>query len=772
MSFSLTYLISTYFTTIPKIAQLVDEILNAGLSVQLISANSDDINVVLYFNNQPDSNDIIIIQNVCRNHVPLPDSIYPVMVFSNGASTLTAQYPNKNITFFGKQNNEVVIDLLGQGDFTTISAALTQYASTTTGISFIVRPGIYIENNPLVLPKYCDITAVGTAGNTFIVAANPTQNIFNISEWTLISDFLIKGATSATGISFNSSNDGAYSSISKCIIVDCNIGIECYGGQDALLIDRTSIGCQTASMTVGLKVDNSGHAITTELLITGTPTFPLQYGIYVSDNLSTATLVSTTVQYCTTGVYINNSATFSTTILYLNTNNISIDIEGSGTECTFDILTIKNSTTYDVNIGASNASMSFNGTYNIGLVNNPNNLHMFQNVITQISGQNYSTVTGNIDLGSTNDPTTISLGQNHYNVNEPTVMSNTDLTTGTWTNNTSLATGITTNNFNLFSDVSTNNCLYIGDNLPIYGIEVVITTATSSLTPKSSLIWEYWNGSTWTQFNDMVTQTTKPYYTNTNSFISYNYDQHIRFGLTSNNNWASGTFNSITNPYWVRYRIVSNIPSVPIANYIKVHTSSSYYNTDGSREYFGEARGVSSISFSNTYTSSSPPSTSLLYLTPNIGMNINTNTFPASVLSRIGFIYQLNPSIDTSFPLIFEWSFIVTDNSSGNITWIIRWYQANVNSIIDVNTPPSDPGEQSITTTSTIQANSANNQIRTRVSIPINNLNSNPSSGTPDDIWITIERISTDTFPNTAYTTNLMGYYVISSPNAHLLSFY
>ena len=158
--------------------------------------------------------------------------------------------------------------------------------------------------------------------------------------------------------------------------------------------------------------------------------------------------------------------------------------------------------------------------------------------LSETPGDIQSQFSGNFSAGLPTFPSETSLGEGSSYISGMVVFVYNALT-NTSVDYTNIASVDDMTTFNAFTTpMTTNNALYIGGDLFYYGIKLNLSTVIVILSGliSSALIWEYWNGSSWTPINFMVTLANSPYtIQNMNSFgvgtvISGHTNYQYRFG--------------------------------------------------------------------------------------------------------------------------------------------------------------------------------------------------------------------------------------------------
>jgi len=119
----------------------------------------------------------------------------------------------------------------------------------------------------------------------------------------------------------------------------------------------------------------------------------------------------------------------------------------------------------------------------------------------------------------------------------------------TWTDQTTAANNATANDMDLFyTSVTANDAYYFGEKYPFKYLALNIGTAGAGVW---TLIWEYWNGASWTQ----LTLATNHLLDGTSSFTKSG-TKYISF--TPPSNWAQNEPNTgMGTYYWIRARVDS-----------------------------------------------------------------------------------------------------------------------------------------------------------------------------------------------------------------------
>ena len=114
----------------------------------------------------------------------------------------------------------------------------------------------------------------------------------------------------------------------------------------------------------------------------------------------------------------------------------------------------------------------------------------------------------------------------------------------------------------------------------------------TGVTPGSGeIVYEYWNGSSWAEFNVMCTHSSLFYAYNGDCFLRPSTSEHVRFDDAIGDDWTQNDPPSTgTNRYWVRLRVKTAITTAPVFEQFKVHSNRTEINADGTITFHGKAR--------------------------------------------------------------------------------------------------------------------------------------------------------------------------------------
>lgn len=774
MAETYTYYKSTHFLDDLYPTQLLNEI-NALIAIQVIAINIIGDNVDITFASE--LLDQTVLDGIVAAHVPT-------------IVTYQTPYPDNHLlkvnpagtiyTYFGTQQKEIHISKDTSTAYKSLGEAIA--ANNSPNGVFVIHPGTYIENNPIVIPNGSSIKSSGTASNTTIIAQNPNADLVVLGINCRLFGIALFGAYGAgsRGIYFNGAQSGGvgrFSVLGEVIVTNCDICIENNGNNgagfvDTLFVDKVLVKANVRSLSKGIYCRNGGQIISTSSYISGVPGYFAFANAYQCDGAtSRLSLIASSAWFCNTGLFLDDSGSVEISVLSLNANVTGVKFGTIGTcSATINSLTIKNSVQHDLSILGTTANLSIYTSFlDDSKFNNPNDVRINMKYNSEKYGSYYQTYLGNVQVGSAFKPSRIGMGEGMNNTVGLVVLENDNLESGTWVNTTSNA--LNTTGFNMFSTPAVDGSLYIGSDSDIYGIVLVVVTPTSSVTSMDDIVWEYWDGASWIQFNVMQTKAETPYSTIGDSFMSSASSYQIRFGLSSSNTFATKILNGL-NKKWVRLRIVNNLVSIPISRSLKLHVNSTRVGVDGFTEYFGNSRSVKNMPIEYIgYSENSSLANQSFFVAKNLGIGGVKNSFPVGTQYGLGFCMKLPYDIDISFPIKLNLAFVGNNENAGIANWILRYNMTTANDDIYLDYGDSPLNLSTTQTTSSMVsfgANQHNKDKRTSLRININKV----LPVTPNYIiWLSLERDPGDTYSGAMNLIMMESEYVSWNNGKHLSYF-
>jgi len=254
-----------------------------------------------------------------------------------------------------------------------------------------------------------------------------------------------------------------------------------------------------------------------------------------------------------------------------------------------------------------------------------------------------------------------------------------------------------------FANDNINSCIYIASNLisnktsdfhKFLGIKMSIITSQQD----GEIVAEYYNGSTWVEFNHMTSQSSGDYFRKAdNLFTVAPGGYQLRFDPDVEDDWQGSNdpnFNG-EDRFWLRFRIVSSPSILPVFEQFKLHSNRHEINGDGFEEDMGAARAIIGISvpWSSFQDAASKLGNQDLYLSDNSFAGMAKNRFRA-VGENIGTIMTLPPWVDTSGKLLLVVA--VVCNTTGTLEMKATLNNSIDGDLISTGTPGNTIGEQNV----------------------------------------------------------------------------
>lgn len=710
------------------------------------------------------------------------------------------------------QQHTIVVAKSG-GDFTTIKAALNTITdnSPTTRYVIEIHSGIYTELNPLPLKTYVTIKSAGSNVNTRIVANTPNANLFeaeNVSGGFMTLDDISLAGTDATHAAIYNQYDCQVVA-RNVVIYDCGIGLH-LNNVDGV-IDTKNISALTNLITIDkVAYIEAGTLYMNQFQIVGNSNINTVFHItginstaILSDLKSFSTNVSLGIlaeDGCRiiakgaqadkfyTGIKIsgNNTIVDFSSVTFTNIVNDALIVDNIGTNIRVGFWggTIENVGRYAFNIKNPNCTIVGTGLTELSKVYAIQGSRFYATIIDLTPDDEGVNIFGELHVGTPLNPTESVFGGGDSYTRGMVVYTYDGVST--YTNITSDASSAMGNLFT-FPSNTVDNAIYLasaiykdGDYLKFSGIKLK-TSSIGIETGYPTYVFEYWNGSTWTEVNSMTTNSNGDYSSYARQIFSKSGSFHVRFDSRLNSgganmfNWMkSDPMGLGINLYWVRLRIAQAVTTTPIIEQIKLHTNRFEINSDGYLEYFGLGRPINTLPWhlGLAQPANNSPSNSDLYVGKNVAIGAIENLFVDGTIDRTGYNTALPLSLDTSSPIIFRWASRTTNNSAGNIEWIIRWTWSNEGDSVykSASTSPSIAQHEQEQILVVPAPTISNTQIWYVALLEIPDMISNEIS-TPDILWVTLQRTGNsvnDTHSGNVANIAISGEYLVWNTGGHI----
>jgi hypothetical protein len=657
---------------------------------------------------------------------------------------------DKNILYVRAKGNDSGNDGSITFPYKTIKAAIASIVAPSRANSFIVDvgPGEFTEDNSagaIGIPS--STTLKGQFKNiSHITGSDVSKALFYLNDHCGLDNVTLYGITSNSAIVADQAD--SMSTLKDIEIEDCQNGIETNNITAVVdIYNITALGTITNLFKVG-----PGRVRARSIVIRSNTTVETIFRVNGSGaNLHTWGTISYSPSV-TNGVYVTNNGISHNVNTEINNANYGLRVATGGyaygssffldstiwniwQEDSTGIVELDSGSFEGKKIKAADWSKINISYINLTVGNEGQNISQELHVGVPEKGNSTS-------LG---EGPPISRGMLIYNYNGSTYTDVTteasDPTTGTFTLGTSL-----------------NNAIYISSDLKdlttsdytkFLGVHLNITQAFNL--GAGSMVWEYWDGSSWTPFTVMRSQALYPYlpFSNKDPILLGDGQFQIRFNIelikSGTGSWSKNDPPSTgTNRHWVRYRVSSGITQGIIVQQIKLHTNTAKFHEDGWLTFFGTARPVSVLFWDAGLFQpfgGSTPADQDLFISDNLGVGRIENLFANGASDRVGLTSNLPLDCDVSCPIVFQWSWVASTNSANTINWIIRYGYSTDGDSIHFTTgaaPTTGPNELAIPLN--VTNTTAEVQVTSSVFLNISNTVSRRSGGIGDTLWAVIER--------------------------------
>jgi len=230
-----------------------------------------------------------------------------------------------------------------------------------------------------------------------------------------------------------------------------------------------------------------------------------------------------------------------------------------------------------------------------------------------------------------------------------------------------------------FPDVTADNAIYVSSDLQdssdykqFLGIKSKVTIP--AVLGTGEIVAEYWDGTSWTEFNHMSALGSAPYTQQADAIFERAGSEQIRFqdltlaaaSWTKNDPPSTGT-----NRFWVRFRISTEIDTAPVFEQFKIHSNRTEINADGFVEHMGKARpkrkiyGVN-IGNSIELAGAAPKNKNVDYGTL-LNFVVQKNQLQSGRTDGFGQIFAIPEGLDTSRALTLRVRWASESSASGNV---------------------------------------------------------------------------------------------------------
>lgn len=655
------------------------------------------------------------------------------------------------------------------GDFTNPKDAIESITdnSSTNRYTIQVAPGVYTVDNsvaPIQLKAFCSIVAIGL--RTVIISPQDTNKDLFLGENFARVIGIVFSSGVGTGYAVRHETTGNMLA-QDCVLRDYSNGFISTNAAGVLEIETLAVN-SPAGLTTGYAIRieaglsslnnltfRTGSKVTKAISITGVGTQVSIHGlIAVSPTIDTSiecldgsrTIgVGNVIGFCTNGLVLSGNDTNvemdALKIQECINDGFRIDNSGTGIRLALFATTVIKCLGFNFNVLNADCTVLGNGftELNNAFVVVGAGFHAYLLDITE--GDEGLNILGELHVGTARRPTESAFGGGDSYTNGMLVYTKTDANVFA---DVSVEAQSKSGSVFGFTSNTVNSAIYIAsslsdgvDVLNHYGIKTLLVTA--AVKGPTDIVFEYWNGSIWTEINAMEVGSSGNYHPHANEYFDHVGEHHIRYSPELvQDSWTKNDpiIPSLgTNYYWIRMRIANPITTAPVFQQFKLHTSRFEINKDGWIEYFGKARPIGQLALN--ITSGKPLEGNMqsqsIYINENLGSGLTLNKFTATgdILGIGGF---LPFDADTSAPLKLQWAGMASAGQT--IEWTVRWGHTSQGDSYYTSDPGVLPNLNSILVNKVILADQM--EIFEAL-LPIPDMLSRREGGFGDEIWISIQ---------------------------------
>lgn len=634
--------------------------------------------------------------------------------------------------------------------YRTVGAAIsyinTQTPSSSNQFCIIIGPGVFNEH-PLVCPEWTLIRGCGP--RTRINAINTNANLLTLGTNSSIRSIGFSGVSGNSNwlVSFSSTSSGV-ASASDILLTSASNGIKTESSTGQFNVTISNILVSSLTNTT-IEVNNNSRLTLSTMSANGTLGNSVAINQAGSGKLLTfnVRVDNYNVGFRTSG----NTGNCVITGLSVTNTNISIDQVAA---CPVKVL--------GGNLDAVSANIQDTSVVEGFFFNETPTEQAFR-VISELS----------VGLPGRGKESALGEGDSYYNGSLVY-----EYNGSIFTNVSSTSQDPISGTFNIPGN-TVNNAIYVstafkdasGSFQKFSGIKIDVQTAASI--GSGEIVSEYWDGTSWVEFNTMSEGELGDNYTKyAKRLFERSSSEQIMFDDSILSDWQLSDPVSIgIDLYWVRFRIISTINSAPIFNSLKIHTNRTEANSDGFIQYFGKARRYKTLSSDIAFESAAnSPANQDIYLSDNIPVGKRENEFfTSSLLSssdQAAAVFKIPSDADTSTKARLTVSYTSID--TGTASFLCYWNTTTDGDNVYQTTgaaPSVSPNEQVILTS---QPYNNINTIQTlEFELDISDAVPRNSQSLSDLLWIGL-RISNNSTVNPIVLVNVTLEYLSNESGAHL----
>ena len=253
----------------------------------------------------------------------------------DGVLSFGSLAPGLNIP--AKVGNSRVLEVSDVSEYPNIGAALAAAnalvppPSNASGVVIRIYPGLYIENNPLIIPE--GVVIIGKAGRAPFVQVVPINPdvVFDVVGDCTFKNIMIIGNEAAT-IGIRSQLPGITTTVDRVVVTGCNTGY-LFSGAGSLINALTCAAVSSPGQSVDIGMNVKGN-ILANMHIANTMAapnpVPFTYGILIEDAGTEVFLATSRFSGNVTGVNVRNGASLDALSSEFRDCDIGVCVETSG----------------------------------------------------------------------------------------------------------------------------------------------------------------------------------------------------------------------------------------------------------------------------------------------------------------------------------------------------------------------------------------------------------------------------------------------------------
>jgi hypothetical protein len=586
-------------------------------------------------------------------------------------------------------DNTKVVAQNGSGDYTSIRLALEDVNATADASNpkaVLVYPGLYTEA-PMLVGE--NVTLAGQ-GLVVIQASDNDNPLVTMETGALARKINLRGPTNSPTVVPAA---GAFNPVFEASVFESGL----FGGwvNDA----TASLIISDSRFAPGLAnsiIVNAGNAACTQSLDLSAG------GFQVTGATSALSLSFSRISGSSTGVFVNDGGTVLGQAIRMTGVGIGVQTGTTNPETItvdFASLQISGATTWDIQQQAAGAQISIaSGFFRKNQISAIDWTDLRLVYLDNSPKDDAYEVLSDLNVGNAERPSTSAFGEGASYALGVTVLTTDDTTTGTTDggNFTDVSTIASTNDGVTFTFQGTgaghsiligSKRTFEGSPVKFWGVQIAQVVAVLPYADIDTYVFEYWDGTNWTEFPLLVTEEEQFYVYGKSALGRANSLENLRFGLRGETNWVTKNIDSM-DIYWVRIRKTATANN-PTFNQIKLHTSHAEINNGGRLSLFGRSRvrqtlftagnifgesgGVANFNTSvGTGDIVGGPNPPQIWAHQVKNSNLTTNG------EAIYFQFEIPRGTDTSLPMTLRFTYVVTSAGVGTSEFYIGFHPVEV----------------------------------------------------------------------------------------------